>query len=130
MFTLVLIYLELTMTGEEMKTYLKQRGLSLASVAEELGTSPQNLNGKLKAKSLKSDFISAIKAIIDRCAPPLPAEMEEAVIGSNVNGSNSSNVSQSIGSDAALAAENKLLREQNEFLQSQVKTLLAIVGQK
>ena len=130
MFTLVLIYLELTMTGEEMKTYLKQRGLSLASVAEELGTSPQNLNGKLKAKSLKSDFISAIKAIIDRCAPPLPAEMEEAVFGSNINGSNSSNVSQSIGSDAALAAENKLLREQNEFLQSQVKTLLAIVGQK
>ena len=118
------------MTGEEMKTYLKQRGLSLASVAEELGTSPQNLNGKLKAKSLKSDFISAIKAIIDRCAPPLPAEMEEAVMGSNINGSNSSNVSQSIGSDAALAAENKLLREQNEFLQSQVKTLLAIVGQR
>ena len=130
MFTLVLIYLELTMTGEEMKTYLRQRGLSLASVAEELGTSPQNLNGKLKAKSLKSDFISAIKAIIDRCAPPLPAEMEAAVTGSNVNGSNSSNVSQSLGSDAALAAENKLLREQNEFLQSQVKTLLAIVGQK
>ena len=107
-----------------MKTYLKQRGLSLASVAEELGTSPQNLNGKLKAKSLKLDFISAIKAIIDKCAPPLPAEMEEAVFGSN-----SSNVSQS-SSDAALAAENKLLREQNEFLQSQVKTLLAIVGQK
>nr|DAM36711.1 MAG TPA: antitoxin [Caudoviricetes sp.] len=130
LFTLVLIYLELTMTGEEMKTYLRQRGLSLASVAEELGTSPQNLNGKLKAKSLKSDFISAIKAIIDKCAPPLPAEMEEAVFGSNINGSNSSNVSQSIGSDAALAAENKLLREQNEFLQSQVKTLLAIVGQK
>lgn len=118
------------MTGEEMKTYLRQRGLSLASVAEELGTSPQNLNGKLKAKSLKSDFISAIKAIIDRCAPPLPAEMEEVVFGSNINGSNSSNVSQSLGSDAALAAENKLLREQNEFLQSQVKTLLAIVGQK
>jgi transcriptional regulator with XRE-family HTH domain len=130
LFALVLIYLELTMTGEEMKTYLRQRGLSLASVAEELGTSPQNLNGKLKAKSLKSDFISAIKAIIDKCAPPLPAEMEAAVIGSNVNGANSSNVSQSIGSDAALAAENKLLREQNEFLQSQVKTLLAIVGQK
>lgn len=112
-----------------MKTYLKQRGLSLASVAEELGTSPQNLNGKLKAKSLKLDFISAIKAIIDKCAPPLPAEMEAAVMDSNVNGSNSSNVSQ-LGSDAALAAENKLLREQNEFLQSQVKTLLAIVGQR
>lgn len=56
LFAFVLFYLELTMSGEEMKTYLTQRGLSLASVAEELGTSPQNLNGKLKAKSLKSDF--------------------------------------------------------------------------
>ena len=113
-----------------MKTYLKQRGLSLASVAEELGTSPQNLNGKLKAKSLKSDFISAIKAIIDRCAPPLPAEMEEAVFGSNVNGSNSSNVSQSIGGDAALQARVESLESENSFLRKQVETLLAIVGQK
>ena len=118
------------MTGEEMKTYLKQRGLSLASVAEELGTSPQNLNGKLKAKSLKSDFISAIKAIIDRCAPPLPAEMEEAVMGSNINGSNSSNVSQSIGSDAVLQARVESLESENSFLRKQVETLLAIVGQK
>lgn len=118
------------MSGEEMKTYLKQRGLSLASVAEELGTSPQNLNGKLKAKSLKSDFISAIKAIIDRCAPPLPAEMEEAVFGSNVNGSNSSNVSQSISSDAALQARVESLESENSFLRKQVETLLAIVGQK
>lgn len=118
------------MTGEEMKTYLKQRGLSLASVAEELGTSPQNLNGKLKAKSLKSDFISAIKAIIDRCAPPLPAEMEEAVFGSNINDSNSSNVSQSIGSDAVLQARVESLESENSFLRKQVETLLAIVGQK
>lgn len=118
------------MSGEEMKTYLKQRGLSLATVAEELGTSPQNLNGKLKAKSLKSDFISAIKAIIDKCAPPLPAEMEEAVFGSNVNGSNSSNVSQSIGGDAALQARVESLESENSFLRKQVETLLAIVGQK
>lgn len=115
-----------------MKTYLKQRGLSLASVAEELGTSPQNLNGKLKAKSLKSDFISAIKAIIDRCAPPLPAEMEAAVIGSNVNGSNSSNVSQSIGSDAALVRELELLKkmvadkdEEIKFLRAQLSTKIS-----
>ncbi len=98
--------------------------MSVAAVAEELGTSPQNLNAKFNRKSIKIDFFQKIKEIIDKCAPPLPAEMEEAVFGSN-----SSNVSQS-SSDAALAAENKLLREQNEFLQSQVKTLLAIVGQK
>lgn len=117
------------MNGEELKQYIKRSGMSVAAVAEELGTSPQNLNAKFNRKSIKIDFFQKIKEIIDKCAPPLPAEMEEAVFGSNVNGSNSSNVSQS-SSDAALAAENKLLREQNEFLQNQVKTLLSIVGQK
>lgn len=112
-----------------MKRYIKASGMNMKTLAENLKVSPQNLNSKLNAKSLRADFIQKIKAIIDKCAPPLPAEMEEAVFGSNVNGSNSSNVSQS-SSDAALAAENKLLREQNEFLQNQVKTLLAIVGQK
>lgn len=107
-----------------MKRYIKASGVNMKTLAENLKVSPQNLNSKLNAKSLRADFIQKIKAIIDKCAPPLPAEMEAAVIGSNTNGS------QSIGSDAALAAENKLLREQNEFLQSQVKTLLAIVGQK
>lgn len=117
------------MNGEELKQYIKRSGMSVAAVAEELGTSPQNLNAKFNRKSIKIDFFQKIKEIIDKCAPPLPAEMEAAVIGSNANSSNSSNVSQ-LGSDAALAAENKLLREQNEFLQSQVKTLLAIVGQR
>lgn len=118
------------MSGEELKQYIKRSGLTMSDVARELGTTPQNVQARLGRKTIKIDFIQKIKAIIDRCAPPLPAEMEAAVIGSNVNGSNSSNVSQSVGGDAALAAENKLLREQNEFLQSQVKTLLAIVGQK
>lgn len=118
------------MSGEELKQYIKDSGLTMSDVAREFGTTPQNIQARLGRKSLKADFIAKIKAIIDRCAPPLPAEMEAAVIGSNVNGSNSSNVSQSLGGDAALAAENKLLREQNEFLQNQVKTLLAIVGQK
>lgn len=118
------------MSGEELKQYIKRSGLTMSDVARELGTTPQNVQARLGRKTIKIDFIQKIKAIIDKCAPPLPAEMEAAVIGSNVNGSNSSNVSQLLGSDAALAAENKLLREQNEFLQSQVKTLLAIVGQK
>ena len=112
------------MSGEELKQYIKRSGLTMSDVARELGTTPQNVQARLGRKTIKIDFIQKIKEIIDKCAPPLPAEMEEAVFGSN-----SSNVSQS-SSDAALAAENKLLREQNEFLQSQVKTLLAIVGQR
>lgn len=104
--------------------------MSVAAVAEELGTSPQNLNAKFNRKSIKIDFFQKIKEIIDKCVPPLPAEMEEAVFGSNVNGSNSSNVSQSIGSDAALQARVESLESENSFLRKQVETLLAIVGQK
>lgn len=110
-----------------MKQYIKSSGMTISEVARELGTSPQNVQAKLTRKSIKADFLVKIREIIDRCCPPLPAEMEVAVNGSNVNGSNSPNVRQTIG-DSALLAENKLLREQNDFLQKQVETLLKIVG--
>ena len=84
------------MSGEELKKYIKSSGLTMSDVARELGTTPQNVQARLGRKTIKIDFIQKIKEIIDRCAPPLPAEMEAAVIGSNVNGSNSSNVSQSL----------------------------------
>lgn len=118
------------MSGEELKQYIKRSGLTMSDVARELGTTPQNVQARLGRKTIKIDFIQKIKAIIDRCATPLPAEMEEAVIGSNVNGSNSPNVSQSIGSDAALQARVESLESENSFLRKQVETLLAIVGQK
>lgn len=118
------------MSGEELKQYIKRSGLTMSDVARELGTTPQNVQARLGRKTIKIDFIQKIKEIIDKCAPPLPAEMEEAVMGSNVNGSNSSNVSQSIGSDAALQARVESLESENSFLRKQVETLLAIVGQK
>lgn len=118
------------MSGEELKQYIKRSGLTMSDVARELGTTPQNVQARLGRKTIKIDFIQKIKEIIDKCAPPLPAEMEAAVIGSNTNGSNSSNVSQSIGSDAALQARVESLESENSFLRKQVETLLAIVGQK
>lgn len=104
--------------------------MSVSDLAREMGTTPQNINGRFNRKSIKTDFWLKVKEIIDRCCPPLPAEMEAAVIGSNVNGNNSSNVSQTIGSnnDDALIRENEVLRQQNTFLQEQVKKLLEIVG--
>lgn len=118
------------MSGEELKQYIKRSGLTMSDVARELGTTPQNVQARLGRKTIKIDFIQKIKEIIDKCAPPLPAEMEAAVIGSNVNGANSSNVSQSLGSDAALQARVESLESENSFLRKQVETLLAIVGQK
>lgn len=120
------------MSGEEMKRYIKASGVNMKTLAENLKVSPQNLNSKLNAKSLRADFIQKIKEIIDRCAPPLPAEMEEAVFGSNINGSNSSNVSQSIAGDAALVRELELLRkmvadkdEEIKFLRAQLSTKIS-----
>ena len=118
------------MSGEELKQYIKRSGLTMSDVARELGTTPQNVQARLGRKTIKIDFIQKIKEIIDKCAPLLPAEMEEAVFGSNVNGSNSSNVSQSLGGDAALQARVESLESENSFLRKQVETLLAIVGQK
>lgn len=118
------------MSGEELKQYIKASGLTMTDVAKELGTTPQNVQARLGRKSVKADFFLKVKSIIDKCAPPLPVEMESAVIGSNVNGSHSPNVTQAIGADAALQRENEVLRQQNEFLQKQVETLLSIVGNK
>lgn len=113
------------MSGDDIKQLIKSRGMSMTMVAKELGTSPQNLNGRLNSKSVRIDFLNQILAVIDKCCPPLPAEVELAVSGSAINGSHSPNVTQSVGSDAALAAENALLRQQNEYLQRQLDRALA-----
>lgn len=120
------------MTGEEMKIYLKQSGISLATIAEGLGISPQNLNGKLKAKSLKTDFVAQIRAVIDSHASSL-TEIEGVVMDSNVNSSN--NMIGQSAVDLTLQRENEVLRKQNEFQQKQIEvqqkqiaTLLALLS--
>lgn len=122
------------MTGEEMKIYLKQSGIPLATIAEGLGISPQNLNGKLKAKSLKTDFVAQIRTVIDSYASSLSTEMEGGgVMDSNVNGSN--NMAGQSSVDLALQRETEVLRKQNEFQQKlieaqqkQIATLLALAS--
>ena len=113
------------MTGEEIKNIIKSRGMNLATVAKHLGTSPQNLNNRLNAKSVKIDFLQSIMDVINNCCPPLPAEVEVAVNGSGVIGSHSQNATQYVGADAALVAENQLLRQQNEYLQQLLNSAMA-----
>ena len=118
------------MTGEELKQIVRKSGLSVTDFAKELGMSPQNLNAKFIFKSVKSDFLKRVENVINHCCPPLPAEVEVSVMGSAVNGSHSPNVTQSVGGDAALVAENKLLRQQNEFLQQQLANAMEIIKGK
>lgn len=63
--------------------------------------------------------------VINKCCPPLPAEVEVAVNGSGVIGSHSTNATQYVGADAALVAENQLLRQQNEYLQQLLNSAMA-----
>ena len=113
------------MTGEEIKNIIKSRGMNLATVAKGLGMSPQNLNNRLNAKSVKLDFLQSVMDVINKCCPPLPAEVEVAVNGSGVIGSHSTNATQYVGADAALVAENQLLRQQNEYLQQLLNSAMA-----
>lgn len=104
--------------------------MPLKQLADELEVTPQSLSNKLTRKSVKMDFLSKVEAIIDKCCPPLPAEMQAAVIGSNINGSHSPNVQQTTGSSTALSRENELLRQQNEFLRQQVERLMSLLEKK
>lgn len=113
------------MNGDELKAYIKQRGMSLTQLANALGTSPQNLNAKFGRQTLKHDFLQSVMDIVNRCCPPLPAEVEVSVMGSAVNGSHSPNATQYVGADAALVAENQLLRQQNEYLQQLLNSAMA-----
>ena len=114
------------MTGEELKQMVRKSGLSVTDFAKELGMSPQNLNAKFISKSIKSDFLSKVESVINRCCPPLPAEVEIAVNGSGVI-THSPNANNYLGGDAALVAENKLLRQQNEFLQQRLAEAMEII---
>lgn len=112
------------MTGEELKQIVRKSGLSVTDFAKELDMSPQNLNSKFISKSIKLDFLKKVENVINRCCPPLPAEVEIAVNGSGVI-THSPNANNYLGGDAALIAENKLLREQNEYLQKQLDRCMA-----
>lgn len=98
-------------------------------VAEELGVSSQNLNSKLNAQNIKPSFLDKINAIIDKCCPPLPAEMEKAVMGQSITGNNNTGNINTVSSsnEAALLKEIEMLREQNDYLRKQNDRLLAIL---
>ena len=54
------------MTGKELKTKILEAGFELKKVAESLGITPQDLNSKLKAQSIKTDFLTKIESVINK----------------------------------------------------------------
>jgi transcriptional regulator with XRE-family HTH domain len=57
------------MTGSELRTYLKNEGIELKDLAERLCISPQTLNSRLNARSIKSSTIEEIEKAINKKLP-------------------------------------------------------------
>lgn len=51
------------MTGEQLREILKDRGFNLSSIAELLEITPQTLNSRLRAKTIKDSFIKDIEEV-------------------------------------------------------------------
>lgn len=131
--------------AERIDILRKQHNLSVNKLATMAGVDTGNLSRSIKGKATFSDRVimkiaHALNVSLDwlesgvgPMLSPTVASPQEVGVGiatSNINGSNSPNVSQSIGTADALQRENEILRQQNEFLQKQVETLLSIVGSK
>lgn len=67
------------MSGEEMKRYIKASGVNMKTLAENLEVSPQNLNSKLNAKSLRADFIAKVMEVVTKYGQPIPADVEKII---------------------------------------------------
>ena len=56
------------MTGNELKEKILDSGYSLVDIANKLGITPQALNSRLYAKSVKLDFIQQVNNVIGKTA--------------------------------------------------------------
>lgn len=115
----------------------KKNGLSINKLADKCGVNSANLSRSLAGKASLTDRViykiaNALHVSVDwleNGIEPMfsPTVASTADVGAGITGSN---VSQSLGSDAALQARVESLESENSFLRKQVETLLAIVGQK
>ena len=71
------------MKGDELKNTIKGLGIRLKDVAEELGMSQQNLQGRLNVKSVKADFYQEIMGAVKRIGKDLSAIQVNGDFGNN-----------------------------------------------
>ena len=125
----------------------KRSGISVNKMATMAGIDTGNLSRSINGKASFSDRViykiaNALHVSVDwleKGIEPMfsptvasPSEVGAGVTGSNINGSNSSNFSQTIAGDAALVRELELLRkmvadkdEEIKFLRAQLSTKIS-----
>lgn len=125
----------------------KKNGLSINKLADKCGVNSANLSRSLAGKASLTDRViykiaNALHVSVDwleKGIEPMfsptvasPSEVGAGITGSNINGSSSPNVSQTIAGDAALVRELELLRkmvadkdEEIKFLRAQLSTKIS-----
>lgn len=103
------------MTGNEFRDFIVSSRVSVTELAKKMGTTPQVISNKYNRQKISSDFLDSVKAAIDeyRCE-------QDAQFNSIASASSASEVGETI---AVLRAENKILKDQNEFLHKMLDRL-------
>lgn len=65
------------MTGEELKTLLKRKGISQTKLAQELGISKNLLFDRLRARTLKNSFLEQIEDALGEPLIPNTSEFSQ-----------------------------------------------------
>ena len=101
------------MTGDKLKTILRQTGLSMAEISRRLGVIPQNLDVYLRSNDIKTGLLERLAEILDKDISWFysgePFGVQSSSISVNMNDEN-----------AALVAQ---LREKDE----QISRLMGII---
>lgn len=103
------------MTGNEFRDLIVSSRVSVTELAKKMGTTPQVISNKYGRQKISSDFLDSVKAAIDECRCEQDAQFNS--IASPVG-----EVGETI---AVLRAENKILKDQNEFLQKMLDRLIS-----
>ena len=101
------------MTGNEFRDFIVSSRVSVTELAKKMGTTPQVISNKYNRQKISSDFLDSVKVAIDECRCEQDAQFNS--IASPVI-----EVGETI---AVLRAENKILKDQNEFLQKMLDRL-------
>lgn len=107
------------MTGEEIKRIIRESGYNLAYISRELGISPQNLNSKLRTKTVKLDFYKSIVDIINKEKPQLVPNHQAIAAGNKAVAAINSTIENA--SDA---------RKEIESLKQRISDLEQIIYEK
>ncbi len=104
------------MTGNEFRDYIVSSRVSVSELAKKMGTTPQVISNKYNRQKISSDFLDSVKSAIEECRQEHDVQFNSIAPPATTTETQGETI-------AILRAENKILKEQNEFLQKMLDRL-------